>query len=52
MEVAEGTSAAGPNLTDPSDRYFLTHCFVCKTVAKPGQVIKLSCHILLTNGHK
>ena len=24
--------------TDPSDKYFLTHCFVCQAVAKPEQV--------------
>ena len=24
--------------TDPSDTYFLTHCFVCQAVAKPDQV--------------
>ncbi len=28
--------------TDPSDKYFLTHCFVCTAVAKPDQVSKNS----------
>ena len=39
MEVVDDTLTAGPNLSDPSDRYFLTHCFVCQTEAKPGQVM-------------
>ena len=27
---------------DPNDDYYLTNCFVCQEISKPGQVIQIS----------
>ena len=35
---SSGVSALVNLPADPSDRYYLTHCFVCRTMSKPEQV--------------